>query len=363
MIHTGTEARAFVGFDGYVDSLFHVVQRRGPGSPTYFDTIGEFARHIANAAGQSADIELVCQERRFGGNAPLMANALAHLGMRSTCVGAMGYPEMHPAFRPLHPHCRTMSVCNPADTQALEFSDGKLMFADLASLDDLDGEHVKARIGWGALSSLLAESTLVALVNWGGLVKAHELWSEVFRELPPPPSASPSAPSPRHVFIDLADFSKRTTEDLVRLVGLLQGFHGRNAITIGLNEHEAGILHGKLVAAGCMRASDTHGDRLEDLCAALHAALGLGAVVVHPLDCSCVATAAGVTRRPGRRVAAPRVSTGGGDNFNAGYCFGRSLGLREPLCLDLAMAVSRLYVLEGQSPSIERVAKELREDA
>ncbi|NJO01528.1 MAG: hypothetical protein HC880_07420 [Bacteroidia bacterium] len=55
---------------------------------------------------------------------------------------------------------------------------------------------------------------------------------------------------------------------------------------------------------------------------------------------------------PGRVVAKPRISTGGGDNLNAGFCFGQLLGFSLPESLLLGMATSGAYVASGESPDI-----------
>ena len=69
---------AFVGLDGFVDEILHVVDKRY--DATRFDrvpTIAAYASRLAAAAGKSANIELVNVMTKLGGNGPIMANALA----------------------------------------------------------------------------------------------------------------------------------------------------------------------------------------------------------------------------------------------------------------------------------------------
>ncbi|HLP83556.1 MAG TPA: hypothetical protein VK157_04335, partial [Phycisphaerales bacterium] len=73
---------ALVGFDGFTDAILHAVSTRTSMRVDDFAriaTITEFSQRIAAAAGKSTNIELVRQERRFGGNGPLMASGLAGL--------------------------------------------------------------------------------------------------------------------------------------------------------------------------------------------------------------------------------------------------------------------------------------------
>jgi sugar/nucleoside kinase (ribokinase family) len=55
-------------------------------------------------------------------------------------------------------------------------------------------------------------------------------------------------------------------------------------------------------------------------------------------------------------VREPKISTGAGDHFNAGFCLGRVLGLslEESLCTGVAM--SGYYVRTAQSPTILQLA-------
>ena len=60
---------AFVGLDGFVDEILHVVDKReNARSFQRFLTIGKFAERIAGAAGQSTNVELVSQRIKLGGN-------------------------------------------------------------------------------------------------------------------------------------------------------------------------------------------------------------------------------------------------------------------------------------------------------
>ncbi len=53
--------------------------------------------------------------------------------------------------------------------------------------------------------------------------------------------------------------------------------------------------------------------------------------------------------------ALPRLSTGGGDNFNAGYCFARLAGFDVRPALVVAAAVAGYYVANGDSPTRDEV--------
>jgi sugar/nucleoside kinase (ribokinase family) len=54
-------------------------------------------------------------------------------------------------------------------------------------------------------------------------------------------------------------------------------------------------------------------------------------------------------------IAEPKMSTGAGDNFNAGYCIGKMLGLETEAALALANAASNIYINTGESPGIGKL--------
>lgn len=122
------QPRALVGLDGFVDTILHAVgARTGPDQFTRIAKIRDFAERIAAASGRSANLELVTQTVRLGGNGPLLANGLARLGAPVDYIGCVGWPDPHPAFRDFAARARLHSLSEPAFTDAVEFEDGKLM--------------------------------------------------------------------------------------------------------------------------------------------------------------------------------------------------------------------------------------------
>src|SRR5579863_4340553 len=81
---------AFVGLDGFVDEILHVVDKRESAEVFHrLPTIAKLALRIGAAAGKSGNLELVKQTTKLGGNGPIMANALASFGIRVTYLGLL----------------------------------------------------------------------------------------------------------------------------------------------------------------------------------------------------------------------------------------------------------------------------------
>lgn len=357
---------ALIGFDGYIDELMRVVESQdSAGNPSYFQDIAGFSRRIAAAAGRSADLEVVTDTVKLGGNAPIMANALAGMGVSTICIGAMGYPQIRTEFAQMSRNCHNISLCQPAYTNALEFNDGNLMLANLKALEELTWERIVDRIGLGDLRGQLQGSDLIALVNWSGVPGADRIWRGIYQEILPrlairdsaghknPCEAAPVPEEPGHrrqVFFDLADPSKRTKEDILSVLSLIRSYEEYCDVTLGLNENEALRLAAS-VGQSC--------DGPEEAARLLHDMLGISAIIVHPIDRCIAVTAEGLIIEQGRVVESPKISTGGGDNFNAGFCLGLLLHLELRDAMLLGMAVSGYYVENGRSPSAQELTGHL----
>src|SRR5580704_12833660 len=130
---------AFVGLDGFVDEILHVVDKR-ESAEVYqrLATIAQLGARLSAAAGKSANVELVNQITKLGGNGPIMANALASFGLKVTYLGNLGYPNLHPVFQEFARRAEVHSIAEPGTTDALEFEDGKIMVGKHTSLKQVN---------------------------------------------------------------------------------------------------------------------------------------------------------------------------------------------------------------------------------
>src|SRR4051794_797620 len=152
--------RAFVGFDGFVDTIVTPVGlRAGAGENfTPLSTIPEFGARVLGAAGKSTNIELYPRVEKLGGNGPIMANALLAGGAKITYVGALGKAVVHPVFQDLARSANVVSLCDPATTIAIEFTDGKLMLGQMRSLDEITFEKIVETMGERAFKEAISSA-------------------------------------------------------------------------------------------------------------------------------------------------------------------------------------------------------------
>lgn len=347
---SGTPLQALVGLDGFVDEIVRVVDVRH--SVDRFEpirTIGAYAARLAAAAGKSTNVEFVTQEIKLGGNGPLMASALGHLGARVQYVGAVGWPEMHPVFESLRRFGPVTTIAPPGITLAAEFDDGKIMHGRMEGLAEVTLENAVARLGGeAALDAALRGARLVSLINWTmvphmtGVLRGMR---ERFVAL--------GADAPCLAFFDLCDPVKRTVDDLRAALATIATFASPHTTAIlGVNEKESEEVCRALDVE--LGPADPQGmiARAERLVRRL----GVTEVVIHPTRFASAYGAAGSGTIDGPYCAAPRLTTGAGDHFNGGYAFARAMGLAPAHAVVVGKAVSGFYVRQAHGPTPAQIA-------
>jgi sugar/nucleoside kinase (ribokinase family) len=343
---------AFVGLDGFVDEILHVVDKRESADQyTRMSRISQLADRLAGAAGQSTNVELVSQFTKLGGNGPIMANALASLGLKVTYLGILGYPNLHPVFADFSKRADVHSIAEPGYTDALEFEDGKIMVGKHRSLKEMNWENIKGRFGLKKFRTALGSADLVGFVNWTMLTAMSDIWDSVLSEV-----CSAMKGPRRKFFVDLADPEKRTGGDIARALELVTSFQKHFDVILGLNEKEGYAIGANLG----LDTSDTSKEGLLALCQKIHLHLRIDTVVIHPTACALAAGPDTAALVEGPFTPKPKITTGAGDHFNSGFCLGKLLGLPTDLCLLTGVTTSGFYVRTAESPRVSDLVEMLR---
>lgn len=349
--------RATIGLDGFVDEIVSVVDKRESIEKfTPFATLAAFGERIKSAAGKSTNAELVVSRVKLGGNGPIMANALAALGAKVSCVGNLGYPHLHFAFDELATRATIYSIAEPAHTDALEFEDGKLMLGKAAPLNEITWENLLARVGRQQLFNLFAQAHLVGLANWTMIPHMSEIWQCLLDEFCPKFGPAPAPAARRRLFFDLADPERRDPKDIRHAIELVGRFEKYFDTYLGLNEKESFEIAHVFGYEGPTEGQEA----VSRVAAFIHERINISAVVVHPRAYAVAASAGGVTKVAGPFVAKPLISTGAGDHFNAGFCLGKLIGADNDVALQLGVGASGFYVRTGKSPNANELAEFLQ---
>lgn len=338
--------RGICGFDGFVDTFIRV---------TAPETLAEFGRRSTAAAGISTSFPVVHGQDKFGGNGPLLANALHDLLAGSaeiTYIGALGDREVQPIFqRALGPKMRRIvTLAEPAHSDCLEFTDGKIMLSDLGPCAQVTWERVLERVGAASLDTLLRESGFVAAVNWGKLVNVGTVWENLAARL-----GALGEPAKRVLFfMDLAEFQQRPDADRRALAATIARITAQCRTMLSFNLKEAwdmadlfgGGFQGRKSPADVMALART-----------LKGHLDVDCVIVHPNDGAACATARACVYVPGPYCRSPLISTGAGDHFGAGALGAALRGEDETGVLLTGVLTSGYFVRSGVSPSLAQVSR------
>jgi sugar/nucleoside kinase (ribokinase family) len=343
---------AFVGLDGFVDEILHVVDKRDSAvSFQRLATISQLAGRVAAAAGKSTNIETVNLVTKLGGNGPIMANALASFGLKVTYLGNLGWPNLHPVFADFAKHADVHSIAEPGHTDALEFDDGKVMIGKISSLNDVNWANIQSRYGRDKFAAQLTGADLVGFVNWTMLTYMGQIWEATLREI------CPAIKGRRRVmFFDLADPEKRKPEDIRQALKTIAEFGKFFDVILGLNEKE-GYEIGEVLGL------DTHDhspDGLGRLAVEINRRVPVGTLVIHPVSYALAVSQGVVSLVEGPFTPKPVITTGAGDHFNSGFCLGKLLGLDNAQSVLTGVTTSGHYVRTAQSPAIPDLAKMLR---
>jgi len=332
-----------IGFDGFIDEIVHVVDKRlDADNYTRLETISALANRIERASGLSTNIELVPVTKKIGGNGPIMANALAKHNPKLTYIGALGKPMIDEVYADLQEHAALITLANSGHTDALEFDDGKLLLGKTASLSDITFDNLMDSVEKERFVDLLQEADLFASVNWSMITNMTDIWERLVVEILP-------LLKPRKeravFFVDLADPEKRKLDEIKAALAVLGNFRSHFFVILGLNKKEAYDI-AEMLDLGTAAASS-----LKDVSQVLYDYLGIDAVVIHPVDRSACIYQGSYYEESGPYVKKPKLTTGAGDNFNAGFVLGVMLGLDPDEALLVGMATSGYYVRQAKSPS------------
>lgn len=339
-----SEKHAFVGFDGFVDKIVSPIDKVDFENQTQdlIPTITQFADRIHSAAGKSSNIELHEKIEKLGGNGPIMANAQMALGLGVRYMGALGQPDIHPVFKSFSQSTHAVSLANPGITHAVEFEDGKIMLGTMKSLKEVHYESMLESIGEEALIALFDQADSISMVNWTMLLNLTDAFRKLVKNI------LPKLKSKKIFFFDLADPEKRTDKEIRELLDLLKEFEDYGTVILGLNLRESAQID------AILNLNTTEAD-LSQRADAIRKALSISSVVIHPVSSAHCASEEGCFNLIGPYCEKPKITTGGGDHFNAGFVTAKLLGLSDMAALVVAVSTSGYYVRTAESPNFDNI--------
>ncbi len=341
---------AVLGFDACIDNIIRVIKGKGENNNIeFFSNSREFGEYLIKHENISCGIELKTIVSKIGGNMVIMGNALGNLGVKSDCIGTFGFPEILPFFRSMSPNCTLHTVGETITASALEFSDSKIIMFDPGPYVNIDWEEIKNKLGTEQITRLFSGKQLIALLNWSELEKSSLIWKGIYEEIFPALKSGAKLPV---LFADLADCSRRPASEIQSVVSRLAQFTKYSKVILSLNQNEASVL------AKAMNVPDAGQD--EGFIRKLFNASNVSELVIHRTKDALAFNGERFEECGTFLCEDPVILTGGGDNFNAGYCFAALIGCDLFQSLLIGNAVSGYYVRNGKSPDTGRLVDFLK---
>lgn len=333
-----------VGFDGYIDEIVRPVKKRKKDNMAFYKTIEDFAQRLLMSKNSACEMEIIRQAVKIGGNAPIMAHALSRLGIDTNAVGAFGYPKINSYFEKHSDNLHLYSVAEPAYTTAIEFEDGKVMFGRNENLGDINWSNIENILGKEKIGQLIKESFIIAVTNWSSLYGMNDIIKGIKSKMDA--IGADKVGMSKYIFFDMADSSRRDREEIIEGLNLMKRFDENAHIIFSLNENEARIVN---------RCFFEESEDIYETAQNIFKVLRPHLLIIHPNYRAILLDGRRTIEVGDFFVKKPIISTGGGDNFNAGFCSGLALQLPPEICLHLGRACASYYIKNGYSPSMDQL--------
>ncbi len=350
-----SKKQCFLGFDGYIDSLYSLVQSRESKLEwKKMDSMATFGQKVLDVAGSAASIERILKRKIYGGFTPNTSRAMSALGARIVLVAALGYPEMLDIFSPIiqDERINAISISNPGETLGLEFDDGKIMITDFANIFSIDWALLRKRIGLDQLSQYFENVDVLGFGHWSLTHGLSAIWSGCEKEIFPNINTQKKL-----FFADLSDIKKRSKTDIIEMVNILKKINEYVPVLLSLNDQEVVDLSKALdVTLGDVKSH--LGTGYFDAGKNLSQTTNLSYIVVHSPRFATISTdnnehfwvTEGFTSKP-------RFTTGAGDHFHSGVVMGLSCGLEPAEAILFGNALTAVFVRTGNSPNCSEVRR------
>jgi hypothetical protein len=343
---------AFFGFDACIDNIVRVVSdRHGIDGTDFFSDSNQLGEFLTKLDNKSCGIELKTKLSKTGGNMVITANALGNLGINIECVGTFGMPGILPVFKTMSANCTLHTIADTITATALEFDNSKVIMFDPGPYNNLTWEGIKDILGVEKIKEMLSGKQLISFVNWSEIENSSKIWKGILDEILPEVDFRGSKP---FFFTDFSDCSRKSKDEIRSALDLLDRFRDYFSVNLSLNQNEAALI------ARALDLPDLVSDN--EFINALYKLCNSDVLVIHRVNDAIAYDGSTFEQCDTFFCEEPMILTGGGDNFNAGYCFSLFIKFDLFQSLLVANAVSGSYVKTGISPDVDHLIEFLDQE-
>jgi hypothetical protein len=362
-VHEVPKKTIFLGFDGYLDSLYSMVRSREDSQNFQkMESMKEFSARVESAAGSSCNIERVLKKKIAGGFAPNMARAISHFGSKVILAAAMGYPTIHPLFKEYPPKVELKSIRDMGETAGFEFDDGKVMCTDFGNINTITWNTIMERIPRDEFIGLIERSDAIGQGHWSLVPNMNDFWEHFIKDIFP----NLSQPKKKLFMVDVADLKKRSHKDINTMLKLLQKIDGIMPAMLSMNDKET------IDIANVLSAGDSEFERKNisvmktrndyvDIGERFNQVLNLSYIVTHDPHFATITTKTKHLWVTEGYTSKPKFTTAAGDHFNGGLTVALLSGLTPEESLIVGNALTAIFVRTGVSVGPEIVKRFVEE--
>jgi sugar/nucleoside kinase (ribokinase family) len=348
-----SDKSAFLGFDACIDYIIRIVREKKDNKITgYFTDSSQFGEFLINLDNKSCGVELQTKLSKIGGNMVITGNALGNLGISADCVGTFGYPEILPVFRTMSPNCSLRTIGETISATALEFSNSKVIMFDPGPYNNLTWEGIKNILGIEMIKELISGRQLISFLNWSEIENSSQIWEGILSDILPTIKQTGKKP---FFFSDFSDCSRKSKKELQFALDLLGRFKKYFKVILSLNQNEADLI------AKAMGQEKLDSD--EKFIKELFGAINTDILIIHRTKDAIGYDGVRYEKCDTFFCKEPKILTGGGDNFNAGFCYAVLDEFNLFQSLLVANAVAGSYVKTGISPDINSLIDFLKQNS
>jgi hypothetical protein len=339
--------QVLLGIDGYIDNIISVIRvRHSQLEYELMENITEWADRIAHSAGSSASIERIIRKVSAGGFTCNVGKAISTLCGRTQnthLIGAFGVPVMMDLFREQLVDifkCVPFTVGNPGQTDAYEFSDGKIMMSNFENINLLDWNQILSYLKLEFLINEFETSHLWGLGYWSASPHLSQIFVGLQKNVLPNLSKSSRN---KFLILDLSDLKKKPRSQITELIGLLRCFEDYVQTVLLLNDRELEDL-------GSALQESSSKDPLI-LTQLIQQNLNLSFVISHSPKIAAIASERTQNIILNAYTSAPQFTTSAGDHFSAGVSYALLAKLPLEILPLLGNCASSFFVRKGSSPT------------
>jgi sugar/nucleoside kinase (ribokinase family) len=342
---------AFLGFDGYIDSLYSLVEHRIDSKEwRRMESMKTFGDLLINISGSSGSIERVLKKRIFGGFAPNTSRAMSTLGAHTYLVGALGVPKLN-QFYERQINEKIYSITEPGETLGLEFDDGKIMITDFAPILSIDWRKLTQSISIEKMGALLDNSKILGFGHWALVPNLNEIWRHFIFDIFPSLNNLES----KLFFVDIADIRKRKSSDIKDLIKVLQEVETFMPVMLSVNDQEASLISKNL---DNVKIIDPHNPGFVDYIEGglnLNKEINISYFVIHSPHFATISTKNEHYWITEGFTSKPKYTVGAGDHFHTGVALGLSCNFSPMESILIGNALTAIFVRTGISPNYNQL--------